>query len=99
MRGRHHRVLILGGGDGLAAREALRYTDVRSVTVVELDPEVAELARTDPALAALNDHAYRDPRLRMIRADAFGWLRTAAERLLASNTATDTLSSIGVTLH
>jgi spermidine synthase len=80
MRGRHHRVLILGGGDGLAAREALRYADVRSVTVVELDPEVAELARTDPALAALNDHAYRDPRLRMIRADAFGWLRTAAQQ-------------------
>jgi spermidine synthase len=77
MRGRHERVLILGGGDGLAAREVLRYGDVRSVTVVELDPEVIKLARTDPALTALNDHAYRDPRLRSVRADAFAWLRGA----------------------
>jgi spermidine synthase len=75
MRGRHARVLILGGGDGLAAREVLRYGDVRSVTVVELDPEVARLARTDPALTGLNDFAYDDPRLRVVYADAFTWLR------------------------
>ncbi|MDX3854033.1 polyamine aminopropyltransferase [Streptomyces sp. AK02-01A] len=75
MRGPHRRVLILGGGDGLAAREVLRYEDVRSVTVVELDPGVVRLARTDPALAALNGHAYRDPRLRAVYADAFTWLR------------------------
>ncbi|WP_330174511.1 polyamine aminopropyltransferase [Streptomyces sp. NBC_01498] len=75
MRGRHARVLILGGGDGLAAREVLRYPDVRSVTLVELDPGVARLARTDPALAELNRHVYDDPRLRVEYADAFAWLR------------------------
>ncbi|MEU9009484.1 polyamine aminopropyltransferase [Streptomyces sp. NPDC048479] len=75
MRGPHARVLILGGGDGLAAREALRYPDVRSVTVVELDPGVVRLARTDPALATLNAHAYQDPRVRVVPADAFSWLR------------------------
>ncbi|MFF1422167.1 polyamine aminopropyltransferase [Streptomyces sp. NPDC058280] len=75
MRGPHARVLILGGGDGLAAREVLRYGDVREVTVVELDPGVVGLARTDPALAALNGHAYRDPRLRAVYGDAFTWLR------------------------
>lgn len=75
MSGRHARVLILGGGDGLAAREVLRYPFVRSVTVVELDPGVARLARTDPALAALNGHVYDDPRLRVEYADAFAWLR------------------------
>ncbi|MFJ4922472.1 polyamine aminopropyltransferase [Streptomyces sp. NPDC088725] len=77
MRGPHARVLILGGGDGLAAREVLRYADVRTVTVVELDPWVARLARTDPALAALNGHAYGDPRLRAVYEDAFTYLRTA----------------------
>ncbi|MFI5758076.1 polyamine aminopropyltransferase [Streptomyces sp. NPDC051569] len=77
MRGPHGRVLILGGGDGLAAREVLRYGDVRSVTVVELDPAVVRLARTDPALTALNGHAYRDPRVRAVYADAFTWLRGA----------------------
>lgn len=76
MRGRHARVLILGGGDGLAAREVLRYEDVRSVTVVEIDPGLVRLARTDPALAALNDHAFGDRRVRVVTADAFSWLRT-----------------------
>ncbi|MEV7235398.1 polyamine aminopropyltransferase [Streptomyces sp. NPDC051020] len=78
MNGRHARVLILGGGDGLAAREALRYPDVRSVTVVELDRGVTRLARTDPALSALNAHAYHDPRLTAVTADAFTWLREAS---------------------
>ncbi|MEV6654925.1 polyamine aminopropyltransferase [Streptomyces sp. NPDC051219] len=75
MRGPHARVLILGGGDGLAAREVLRHHGVRSVTVVELDPGVVRLARTDRALSALNGHVYRDPRLRAVTADAFTWLR------------------------
>ncbi|MFC8826571.1 polyamine aminopropyltransferase [Streptomyces sp. NPDC057137] len=79
MSGRHARVLILGGGDGLAAREVLRYGDVRSVTLVEMDPGVARLARTDPALAGLNGHVYDDPRFRVEYADAFAWLRGAAE--------------------
>ncbi|MDX3231245.1 spermidine synthase [Streptomyces sp. ME19-01-6] len=75
MAGPHRRVLVLGGGDGLAVREVLRYGGVRSVTVVEIDAEVARLARTDPGLTALNAHAYRDPRVRVVTADAFDWLR------------------------
>ncbi|MFI1864337.1 polyamine aminopropyltransferase [Streptomyces jumonjinensis] len=75
MRGPHSRVLILGGGDGLAAREVLRYRDTRSVTVVELDPGVVRLARTDPALTRLNQHAYRDHRIRVVAQDPFSWLR------------------------
>ncbi|MER5201757.1 polyamine aminopropyltransferase [Streptomyces sp. NPDC002825] len=79
--GAHARVLIVGGGDGMAAREVLRYAGVRSVTVVELDPGVVRLARTDPALAALNAQAFRDPRVRVVYADAFRWLRGAADRV------------------
>ncbi|MER5277489.1 polyamine aminopropyltransferase [Streptomyces sp. NPDC002809] len=80
MNGPHGRVLILGGGDGLAAREVLRYPDVRGVTLVELDPGVTRLARTDHALSALNAHAYRDPRLTAVTGDAFSWLRAAHDR-------------------
>ncbi|MFF6997695.1 polyamine aminopropyltransferase [Streptomyces sp. NPDC008313] len=75
MNGPHARVLILGGGDGLAAREVLRYADVRRVDVVEVDPGVLGLARDDRALAALNGHAYRDPRVHAVTADAFRRLR------------------------
>ncbi|MEV4936438.1 polyamine aminopropyltransferase [Streptomyces zaomyceticus] len=81
MNGAHADVLIVGGGDGMAAREALRYPGVRSLTVVELDPGVVRLARTDPALAALNAQAFRDRRVRVVHADAFHWLRGAADRV------------------
>ena len=68
---------MLGGGDGLVAREVLRYAGVRTVTLVERDPGLVRLARTSPALSALNGQVYRDPRLRVVCADAFDWLRTA----------------------
>ncbi|MFE6461853.1 polyamine aminopropyltransferase [Streptomyces cinereoruber] len=81
MNGPHARVLIVGGGDGMAVREVLRHPGVRSVTVVELDPGVVRLARTDPALARLNAQAFRDPRVRVVHEDAFHWLRGAADRV------------------
>ncbi|OKK18586.1 spermidine synthase [Streptomyces sp. CB00455] len=80
MTGPHSRVLVLGGGDGLAAREVLRYPDVTSVTVVELDPGVIRLARTDPMLSALNAGVFDDPRLGVVSQDAFRWLRRPGAR-------------------
>ncbi|MGW5199232.1 polyamine aminopropyltransferase [Streptomyces spiralis] len=77
MTGAHARVLILGGGDGLAAREVLRHPGVRRVDIVELDPAVVRLARTDPGLARLNGHVYGDRCLHVTVADALGWLRGA----------------------
>ncbi|MCH5674900.1 polyamine aminopropyltransferase [Streptomyces gilvus] len=77
MNGPHARVLVLGGGDGLAVREVLRHPGVRRVDVVELDAGVVRLARRDRALSRLNRHAYDDPRVRVTTADAFHWLRTA----------------------
>ncbi|MET9393412.1 polyamine aminopropyltransferase [Streptomyces sp. NPDC006624] len=77
MTGTHARVLILGGGDGLAAREVLRHPGVDRVDVVDLDAEVVRLARTDPGLSALNERAFADPRVRVTTADAFAWLRSA----------------------
>ncbi|MGH4012595.1 MAG: polyamine aminopropyltransferase [Pseudonocardiaceae bacterium] len=78
LAGPRERVLVLGGGDGLALREILRYPDVREVVEVELDPAVVRLARTDPRLLALNGGALDDPRVRVVHADAFEWLRHTA---------------------
>lgn len=75
MRGAHDDVLILGGGDGLALREVLRYPDVQTATLVDLDPAVVDLARTNPRLSDLNDHAFADPRVDYVAADAFSWAR------------------------
>ncbi len=68
------RVLVLGGGDGLAVREILRYPSVQSVTLVDLDPEMTRLFTTHPRLVALNGGALRDPRVRVVNDDAFVWL-------------------------
>ncbi|MEE1941749.1 polyamine aminopropyltransferase [Streptomyces sp. TRM 70361] len=73
--GPRDRVLVLGGGDGLALREVLRHPGVTSVTVVEIDPGVIRLGRTDPVLSRLNRRAFDDPRVRVETADAFDWLR------------------------
>lgn len=69
------RVLVLGGGDGLAARELLRHPSVTEIVQVELDPAVLELART--RLGELNEHALDDPRVRLVVDDGFRWLRAA----------------------
>ncbi len=66
-------VLILGGGDGLAARELLRVPTVEHIVQVELDPEVLELART--TLSGINDDSLDDPRVHVIVDDAMSWLR------------------------
>lgn len=66
-------VLILGGGDGLAARELLRVPSVENIVQVELDPEVLDLART--TLSDVNDGSLADPRVDVIVDDAMSWLR------------------------
>ncbi|WP_329597844.1 polyamine aminopropyltransferase [Streptomyces pseudovenezuelae] len=78
MDGPHARVLVLGGGDGLAVREVLRHPGVRRVDVVALDSAVVDLARRDPALSRLNDHAYGDARVHVSTADPFRRLRGPA---------------------
>ena len=67
-------VLILGGGDGLAARELLRMPGVQTIVQVELDPAVIELARG--ALREANRGALDDPRVDIVVDDAMTWLRT-----------------------
>lgn len=80
LSGTRQRVLVLGGGDGLALREVLRYPQAREVVEVELDPAVVRLARTDHRLLELNRGALDDPRVRVVHADAFTWLRHAPDR-------------------
>lgn len=76
---RRSRVLILGGGDGLAARLVLRYDDVKHIDLVDLDPDVTRLFSTRPMLTALNEHSLADPRLTIHNQDAFAFVREATE--------------------
>ncbi|HZI40994.1 MAG TPA: polyamine aminopropyltransferase [Gemmatimonadaceae bacterium] len=67
-------VLVLGGGDGLAVREILKYPNVEKVTLVDLDPEMTRLFTTHPLLTRLNAHSLTSPKVHVINADAFVWL-------------------------
>ncbi|GHC65339.1 polyamine aminopropyltransferase [Neogemmobacter tilapiae] len=71
LAGRAERVLILGGGDGMALREVLRHSQVQAVTLVDLDPAMTTLFREDPDLAALNAGALSDPRVTIVNRDAW----------------------------
>ncbi|WP_310737737.1 polyamine aminopropyltransferase [Ideonella paludis] len=77
--GAPRRVLVLGGGDGMAVREVLRYPSVEQVTLVELDPHMTQLFASEPLLTALNGQALRSPKLRIINQDAFAWLEGNSE--------------------
>lgn len=71
---RRDKVLLLGGGDGLAVREILAHADVAEVTVVDLDPEMTRLGRVHPLVRALNRDSLHDPRVRIVNQDAFVFL-------------------------
>ncbi len=72
-------VLILGGGDGLALREVLRYPNVERVTLVDLDHRVTDLFRSSEPLVALNKGSFSDPRVTVVNADAALWLEQSHE--------------------
>ena len=73
------RVLVLGGGDGLAVREILRYPNIESVTLVDLDPEITRIFSSAPLLRKLNADALLSPRVKVINADAFKWLEASGD--------------------
>ena len=68
------RVLVCGGGDGLAVREILKHPDVREVLLVDLDPAMTELATRMPLMRELNHASLLDPRVKVINADAMVWI-------------------------
>ncbi len=70
------KILVLGGGDGLAAREILRHPKLQHLTVVDIDPRMTELASTHPAFVAINAAAFRHPKVNIINTDAFTFLQT-----------------------
>ncbi len=72
--GEPRSVLILGGGDGLALREVLRYPSVERAVLVDIDPDMTALSSRFPPLAELNRHAFDDPRVQVMNEDASAWI-------------------------
>ncbi len=68
------KVLVLGGGDGLAVREILKHPSIEHITLVDLDPGMTALFSRLPLLRALNHDALHSPKLEIVNGDAFLWL-------------------------
>ena len=73
--GKRSNVLILGGGDGLAAREVLKYEDVQSIDLVDIDPAMTDLCSTFPFLKKLNNGSLTNPKVTVHNLDAFDFVR------------------------
>ena len=65
---------MLGGGDGLAVREILKYPEVEKIVLVDLDARVVDLCRTNQDIAALNQGSLDSPKLEIRSEDAYGYL-------------------------
>ncbi|MBX3018180.1 MAG: polyamine aminopropyltransferase [Bdellovibrionaceae bacterium] len=72
--------LILGGGDGLAAREILKYPSIEKVVLVDLDPAMTQLFSSQEGLRRLNEDALLSPKMHVVNRDAFMWLRENQEQ-------------------
>lgn len=73
------KVLILGGGEGLLAREVLKDAEVEEITIVDLDPKVFELAKENPYITALNQRALHHPKVKTVAQDAMTYLSESSE--------------------
>ncbi|MDQ5932411.1 MAG: spermidine synthase [Patescibacteria group bacterium] len=73
------KIAILGGGDGLLARELLKYPSVDSIDIIDLDPAMTNLARTNRLIARLNGNSLNDNRVTVINADAFKHIRESQQ--------------------
>jgi len=78
-QGAPKKVAVLGGGDGMAVREILKYPSVESVTLVELDPNMTRLFSTDAAMVQLNGGSLSSHKIRVVNADAFKWLQDGSD--------------------
>ncbi|MCB0352213.1 MAG: hypothetical protein KDD64_01775 [Bdellovibrionales bacterium] len=72
-------VLVLGGGDGLLIRELLRYPEIQTITHIDLDRALIELASTNEIFLRLNGGALSDSRVKRVITDGLQFVRKSRE--------------------
>ncbi len=73
-------ILVLGGGDGLAVREVLKYKNVKRITLVDLDEGMTKLFKTNTVLTGFNQNALNNPKVRVYNQDAYIWAKSCQEK-------------------
>jgi len=61
------RILILGGGDGLALREVLKYGLVQEVVLCDIDPHMTEIASRNEYLTDINENSLRSHKVFVLK--------------------------------
>lgn len=74
LHGHPQDVLVLGGGDGIAVKEILKYPSVKNVQLVDLDPAMTNLGKTHPIFMNMNDSALIHPKVEIINTDGYQFL-------------------------
>ncbi len=73
-------ILVLGGGDGFAVREILKYPLVKSITLVDLDGQMTDFFKKNETMKKLNENALNSPKLKIINQDAYVWVKANSEK-------------------
>lgn len=73
-------ILVLGGGDGLAVREILKYPEVQKITLVDLDEGMTKLFKTNSILTGFNENALNHPKVQVLNQDAFVWAKSTQSK-------------------
>ncbi len=70
----NEKVMVLGGGDGMAVREILKYDNVKEIHLVDLDPEMTKLGKDNKIFKQLNKNALNNEKVRIFNEDAFSFV-------------------------
>lgn len=73
-------ILVLGGGDGLACREILKYAAVKTITVVDLDEKMTQMFKENTILKTFNHNSFLNKKVTIHNQDAFLWAKTTSKK-------------------
>lgn len=76
----HKNILILGGGDGLAVRELLKYKDIEKIVLVDIDKDMTDLCSTDKQITELNKNSLKNEKVKVINEDAYIFVQENQEK-------------------
>lgn len=74
-----HNILVLGGGDGCAVREILKYPEVKKITLVDLDPAMTNLGKNNPIMKEINEDAFSNNKVQLINTDGYTYIENTME--------------------
>ncbi len=73
-------VLLLGAGDGLAARDLLKHYNDCKITIVDLDKAVTDICASHPLITSINQNSLKSPAVTIVNDDAFNFIKNGNTR-------------------